>query len=122
MAPSAASACQAFRRATRRAGSHHSRRDERAAGTRLCANCRCLHAFGCLRIEVRGLRNTYRRAGIGAALSALANHRRVALRTAGYPSTAKFPITVNFVPCVPEFVPHADVNSCDSVIMDRIIG
>jgi hypothetical protein len=28
----------------------------------------------------------------------------------------------NFVPCVPEFVPYRDVNSCDSVVMGRIIG
>jgi len=32
-------------------------------------------------------------------------------------------ITVpNFVPCVPEFVPYPDINSCDSVVMGRMIG
>jgi hypothetical protein len=28
----------------------------------------------------------------------------------------------NFVPCVPEFVSYPDINSCDSVVMGRMIG
>ena len=27
----------------------------------------------------------------------------------------------NFVPRVPEFVPYPDINSCDSVVMGRLI-
>jgi hypothetical protein len=28
----------------------------------------------------------------------------------------------SFVPCVPEFVPYPNINSCDSVMMGCIIG